>query len=305
MANNFFLNGEVLFKRTPDLGLLRCVDAAEATKLLEEVHAGVCTRRSDQSTAPRAQCDEFPLAICTWGMDVIGPIEPAASNGHRFILVAIDYFTKWVEAASYKAVTKKVATDFVRNNLMNGVVEAANKNIKRIVRKMIDNYKCWHENLPYALLGYRTTIRTSTGVTPYLLVYGTKAVIPAEVEIPSLRIIQKAGLSDAEWVRDRYEQLTLIDEKRMSVVCNGQLYQQRMTRAFNKKVRVRTFKVSQLVLKRIFPHQDEYKGKFAPNWQGPYVVHKVLSRGALFLAEVDGRVWRKAINSDAVKRYYI
>ncbi|XP_049405254.1 uncharacterized protein LOC125868709 [Solanum stenotomum] len=161
---------------------------------------------------------------------------------------------------------------------MNGAVEVANKNIKRILRKMIDKYRSWHENLPYALLAYRTPIRTSTRATPYLLVYGTKAVIPAEVEIPSLRIIQEAGLSDAEW---------------------------RMTRAFNKKVRVRTFDVGQLVLKCIFPHQEEYKGKFAPNWQGSYVIHKVLSRGALVLAEMDGRVWRKAINSDAVKRYYI
>ena len=60
-----------------------------------------------------------------------------------------------------------------------------------------------------------------------------------------------------------------------------------------------------MVLKRIFPHQEEYKGKFAPNWQGPYVVHKVISRGALVLAEMDGRVWRESINLDAVKIYYI
>nr|XP_016506818.1 PREDICTED: ethylene-responsive transcription factor CRF1-like [Nicotiana tabacum] len=45
-------------------------------------------------------------------------------------------------------------------------------------------------------------VRTSTGATPYLLVYNTEVVIPAEVEIPSLRIIQEAELSDAEWVRD-------------------------------------------------------------------------------------------------------
>ena len=37
-----------------------------------------------------------------WGTDVIGAIEPRALNGHRFILVAIDYFTKWVEAALYQ-----------------------------------------------------------------------------------------------------------------------------------------------------------------------------------------------------------
>ncbi|XP_070039733.1 uncharacterized protein [Nicotiana tomentosiformis] len=40
LANQFFLNGDVMYKRTPDLGLLRCVDAAEATMLLEEIHAG-------------------------------------------------------------------------------------------------------------------------------------------------------------------------------------------------------------------------------------------------------------------------
>ena len=72
---------------------------------------------------------------------------------------------------------------------MNGSIEAANKNIKKILRNMIDNHRGWHEMLPYALLGYRTTVMTSIGATPYLLVYGTKAVIPTEVAIPSLRII--------------------------------------------------------------------------------------------------------------------
>ncbi|XP_060202279.1 uncharacterized protein LOC132630727 [Lycium barbarum] len=189
-------------------------------------------------------------------MDVIGSIEPAALNGHRFILVSIDYFTKWVEATSHKSVTKKVVADFMQNiicrfgipesiiidngaNLnshmmkdiyeqfkithrnsiayrpqMNEAIEATNKNIKRVLRKMTYNYKGWHEKLSHALLGYRTTAKTLTVATPNLLVYGTKAVIPAEVEIPSLRIIQKAELDNAEWVRARYEQLALIDEKK-------------------------------------------------------------------------------------------
>ena len=65
--------------------------------------------------------------------------------------------------------------------------------------------------LPYALLGYRTTVRTSIGATPYLLVYGTEVVIPTKVEIPSLRIIQEAELSNVEWVSKRVDQLILID----------------------------------------------------------------------------------------------
>ena len=48
---------------------------------------------------------------------------------------------------------------------MNGVVEAANKNIKKILVKMTDTYKDWHEFLPFALCANRTSIRTSTIAT--------------------------------------------------------------------------------------------------------------------------------------------
>ncbi|XP_070050792.1 uncharacterized protein [Nicotiana tomentosiformis] len=133
------------------------------------------------------------------------------------------------------------------------------------------------------LIGYRTTVRTSTGETSYLLVYGTEAVIPAEVEIPSLRIIQEAELSYAEWIRSRYEQLALIDGKRMNAVCHGKLYQNRMSRAFNERVTPRQFPPGQLVLKRIFLHQDEAKGKFLTNWQGPYMVHRVIQEVTILL----------------------
>jgi len=87
----------------------------------------------------------------------------------------------------------------------NGVVEAANKNIKKILRQMIQSSRQWHDKLPVALLGYHTTVRISVGAIPYLLVYGTEAVIPAEVEIPSLRIIVEAEIEDSEWVKTRLE----------------------------------------------------------------------------------------------------
>ncbi|XP_070018311.1 uncharacterized protein [Nicotiana sylvestris] len=61
-----------------------------------------------------------------------------------------------------------------------------------------------------------------------------------------------------------------------------------MARAYNKKVRPRKFEVGQLVLRRILPHQAEAKGKFAPNWQRPSVVTRVLSNGALYLIDVEG-----------------
>ena len=97
---------------------------------------------------------------------------------------------------------------------MNGVVEAANKNVKMIIQKMTITYKDWHEMLPFSLHGYCTTARTSIGATPFSLVYGMKVVLPKEVQIPSLRIMKDAGLSEDDWFQTRLDQLNLIDEKR-------------------------------------------------------------------------------------------
>ena len=126
---------------------------------------------------------------------------------------------------------------------MNGAVEAANKNIKKIVQKMTVAYKDWHEMLPFALHGYRTSTRTSTGATPFSLVYGMEAVLPIEVQIPSLRIMKDVDLSEDDWIQTRLDQLNLIDEKRLTAICHGQTYQKQMIRAFNKKVRRQEYQV--------------------------------------------------------------
>uniref|UniRef100_A0A2N9HJX7 RNA-directed DNA polymerase n=1 Tax=Fagus sylvatica TaxID=28930 RepID=A0A2N9HJX7_FAGSY len=258
-----------------------------------------------------------PWPFSAWGMDVIGAITPKASNGHEFILVAIDYFTKWVEACSFKNVTQVAVTRFVKNNIicrygmpemlitdnasnlnnrmmdqlcqqfkiqhhnsapyrpkMNGAVEAANKNVKKILSKMTETYKDWHEHLPYALCAYRTSVRTSVGATPYSLVYGMEAVLPVEVEIPSLRILSQTQLEEAEW-------------------------------APSTKARPRTFQPGDLVLKKRNMALSDPRGKFAPSYEGPYVVKKAFSGGAIILADMDGEEFRSPINSDSVIKYHV
>ena len=134
---------------------------------------------------------------------------------------------------------------------MNGAVEATNKNVKKIIAKATETYKDWHEKLPFVLHAYWTGVRTSTGVAPYSLVYRMEVVLPIEVEIPSLRVLKEVELEEAEWVWARYEQLNLVEEKRMKAICHGQLYQKRMMRAHDKKIRPRQFQERELVLKRI------------------------------------------------------
>jgi ribonuclease HI len=387
MAFQFFLSREILYKRTHDATLLRCVDAEEANRLIQEMHAGLmgahangpflarkimragyywltmerdcirhvqachkCQMYQNSKNAPPQYLHTMasPWPFSAWGMDVIGAITPKASNGHEFILVAIDYFTKWVEACSFKNVTQVAVTRFVKNNIicrygmpemlitdnasnlnnrmmdqlcqqfkiqhhnsapyrpkMNGAVEAANKNVKKILSKMTETYKDWHEHLPYALCAYRTSVRTSVGATPYSLVYGMEAVLPVEVEIPSLRILSQTQLEEAEWAQARYEQLNFIDEKRLAALCHEQLYQRRIERAYNKKARPRTFQPGDLVLKKRNMALSDPRGKFAPSYEGPYVVKKAFSGGAIILADMDGEEFRSPINSDSVIKYHV
>ena len=182
--------------------------------------------------------------------------------------------------------------------------EAANKNIKSITSKMARRYTDWHEKLPFALWAYRTSIRTSTGATPYSLVYGMEAVLPIELEVPSLRVLAECKVDEADWLQERHEELTLLDEKRLRALNHVQGYQKRIARAYNKKVRPRKIVKGDLVLKALRKAVHDPRGKFRPSWSGPYIVKTLLSGGAAYLMDLDGVEFTEPVNLDRLKKYY-
>ncbi|RDX97738.1 hypothetical protein CR513_19447, partial [Mucuna pruriens] len=165
-------------------------------------------------------------------------------------------------------------------------------------------YKDWHNMLPYALHEYRTSVRTSTRATPYSLVYGTEAVLPVEVEIPFLKVLAEEEFDESEWVQSRLDQLNLIEEKHLTDVCHGQLYQQRMKNTFDTRVRPRVLKEGDLVLKKRLPNVKDPRGKWAPNYEGLYIVKQAFSRGAVVLADSKGQELTHPVNANAVKMFY-
>src|ERR1051325_5078967 len=169
---------------------------------------------------------------------------------------------------------------------------------------MTVTYKDWHEMFPFSLHGYRTTVRTSTGATPFSLVYGMEAVLPIEVQIPSTRVLQDAELGEDDWIQTCLDQINLIDEKRLASIFHGQIYQKRMIRAFNKKVKHREYQVGDLVVKRIILPQGDPRGKWTPAYEGPFVVKTVFSGGAMILSTVDGEDFTHPVKADIVKKYY-
>ena len=128
---------------------------------------------------------DFTMTISVWGIDIIGEILSKCSSCHEFILVAIDYFTKWEEVASYARLTSARVASFIRSHIIcrygvphelisdrgvhfgaevdtllqrygiqhhrssayrsqtNGTVEAVNKNIKKILRRMVETSWDW------------------------------------------------------------------------------------------------------------------------------------------------------------------
>ena len=176
-----------------------------------------------------------PWPFLVWGIDIIEKISPKSSSGHEYILVDIDYFTKWVEATSYARLTATRVAKFIRSHIIyrygvlmscsqieerilearwihwshhrssayrshtNRVFKAANKNIKRILRNMVETSRDWSKKLPFALWAYRTSFYTSTGATLFYLVYGMQAVLPVENEMRSLRVALEQQISKAEW----------------------------------------------------------------------------------------------------------
>ena len=77
-----------------------------------------------------------------------------------------------------------------------------------------------------------------------------------------------------------------------------------MKKAFDKKVRPREFKKGDLVLNKILSFQLDSRGKWTPNYEGPYVVKESFSGGAMILTTMDGEDLPRPVNADAVKKYF-
>ncbi|XP_011624542.1 uncharacterized protein K02A2.6-like [Amborella trichopoda] len=87
----------------------------------------------------------------------------------------------------------------------NGWTEAFNKTLYSVLRKSVCNIKKnWHEKLPEALWADRTTTWSATDSTPYSLVYESEAVLPLEIQLPSLCIAVYLNMTEHEQVKLRY-----------------------------------------------------------------------------------------------------
>ena len=78
-----------------------------------------------------------------------------------------------------------------------------------------------------------------------------------------------------------------------------------MARAFNKKVKPRNVNEGDLVLKELRAPISDPRGKFKPNWAGPYVIKTLFSGGVAKLIDMDGEKLFQPVNLDRLRKYYV
>ncbi|KAG7532870.1 Ribonuclease H domain [Arabidopsis thaliana x Arabidopsis arenosa] len=232
--------------------------------------------------------------ICRHGV----PYEIVTDNGPQFISHEFEAFcSEWGIKVSYST---------PRYPQGNGQAEAANKTILSNLKKRLSHLKGgWYDELQPVLWAYRTTPRRPTGETPFSLVYGMEAVVPAELNVPGLRRTE-APLNEEENSAMLDDSLDTINERRDQALIRIQNYQQAAARYYNSKVKSRPFFVGDYVLRRVFDNKkEEGAGKLGINWEGPYIVTEVVRNGVYRLKDLEGSPVQRPWNVINLKKFYV
>ncbi|GAU11232.1 hypothetical protein TSUD_342220 [Trifolium subterraneum] len=284
-ACSYVLLDDKLYRRGFSIPLLKCVEETPVEFILQEIHEGIngqhigvrslarkalragyywptmqndardhvlkcdkCQRHGDMHLAPANELKTLisPWPFAWWGMDILGPF-PTTARQVKYLIVAVDYFTKWIEAEPLAKISASNILRFFKRDVL------ARFGIPQVV--VTDNgtqftNKKFQEFL--AAIGttqhFTTTPHSTTGETPFRLTYGTEAVIPVEIGEPSSRIEYplKEDIND-ELLR---EELDLVEELRTGASLREATLKQKIAARHDKRVIKREFEVGSLVLRR-------------------------------------------------------
>eukprot|EP00253_Pinus_taeda_P035446 PITA_35446 len=190
-----------------------------------------------------------------WGIYFM-TCNPTSAGGHGYIIVAVEYFTKWAEAMPTLNNSGETAALFFFNHVVSrfGVPQAivtdhGSHFRNHMMVELASRLGLSHDSsTPYYLQANgQTSVRNATGFTPFQLVYGLEAILPVQCEILSLKLAVDLlpGTSEEE---ARFLELIQLDETRHDADSANEAHKKRVKAQFDKNVKPRVFSEGDLVL---------------------------------------------------------
>nr|GFA73241.1 reverse transcriptase domain-containing protein [Tanacetum cinerariifolium] len=348
-ARHYFWDDPYLFRTCSDQIIRRCMDGKETIDILKACHSGPTEGHYGANYTskkvfdsgfywPMIYKDAFELVKCydscqrqgkisqrdemphnsiqvyeifdVWGIDFMGLFP--SSKGNKYILVAVDYLSKWVEAKALPTNDARVVVKFLKSLFSRfGTPKAiisdrgthfCNDKFTSIMSKTVgENHTLWSDKLEDALWAFRTAFKTFVGCTPYRLVYGKACHLPLELKHKAFWALKHANFNLKTAVDHRKLQLNELSELRDQAYENSLIYKERKKKLHDKKIKNRIFNVGDQVL--LFNSRLKiFLGKLKSHWSGPFTISEIYPYGTAKLVHPDGCNFK--VNCHRLKHYH-
>ncbi|RDX71231.1 gag-pol, partial [Mucuna pruriens] len=192
------------------------------------------------------------------------------SNGYSYILLAVDYMSRWVEAIATKTNDAKAVVDFLKSNIFCrfGVPKAlisdhGNHYNNRAMTSLHHKYgvmyriaTAYHPQTNGQAKAHRSAYRTPLGMSPYWIVFGKSFHLLVELEHRAYWLVKQCNLAYDQVGQYRKLQLQELDELRLEAYENSRIYKQKLI-----------------------------VGKLCSRWDGPFVITNAFPYGAVELKD--------------------